>query len=189
MLDFPDYIIVKSFDIISEQSHTSSTSISKVTIGRNLPGHLFAARMRCQVRPEEAVQTLGFITALQGDNVTFRYSDPLYMNSGIEPKTITSAADKGDTFVELNNVTGLTMGMMINFDNHDKLYTITEIDGNIIVLNCRLVANVPQGALFISDGAEGVFELVPELKEASQLSNGLRHDVPSFNLRVQEALF
>lgn len=183
-MNFEDIFIIKSFDITSTVVHQSSTSRDLKTIGRNLGGHRFDARMRLEVKPEMAKAAFGFICNLQRNNQFFDYSDHLL--GGGTDRTVNGARSAGDSQIALTSVAGVSVYDFVRFASHSKLYQIIDIAGNTLTLNTPLQGSVAGSTTASMANPSLRLELPPELKQDATLASRLRRELSSINLRFWE---
>jgi len=186
-LDWPDFLIVKSIDTISNQPTVSSQARNGKTFTRELSGHRFDLNMRIDVIPTARKQAGGFFMALQSDASFVRYSAPEWAGDG-GTKTTNGARVAGDRSIAFTSITGVQVYDWLTFANHDKLYRIIDISGNTVTLNTRLQSDIPAGTAVTLDAPTGLFELAPDLKGAASFNRRLLRELSSFNLRLIEAI-
>lgn len=184
---FPDYLLIKSIDVISNQPIVTSEARNLKVLSRELSGHRFDLNMRIEVEPWNAKKAGGFFFGLQQDSATVEFSDAEWASSASN-KTVSGAVSAGVRDLTLNNVTDLNIGDWANVAGHAKLYRIIDIVGSMVTLNTPLHDDVADMAVFTVDAPEGIFELHPDLKRNAVFASKLDRELSNISLRLIEVV-
>jgi hypothetical protein len=184
---WPDYLIVKNVDVISNQPIVSSEARNLKIFTREISGHRFDINLRIDIKPVDRKKASGFLTALQADGNFVSYSAPEWAGNG-GTKVTNGARVAGDRSISFTSITNVSLFDWLTFSNHDKLYRINSILGNTVTLNTRLQSDVPGSTNVELATPTGLYELSPQLKNSSLFNRKLLRQLSSFNLRLVEAI-
>lgn len=123
----------------------------------------------------------GFLESLGGNMTAFTVVLPQYRQLGISDKTISGVSNKDIT---LDNVTGMSVGNIIQFDNSAKVYKIVAINSNTITLNTE-----PYSVLNIGNTAKlSDIEFRCKLEAAPTIVTNDNNLIEGFALTLKETI-
>lgn len=186
-MDFPNTIFKNrpSPTVSSNTPSVLSESRGLVTQSRRLPGQRWEINLTGFVLPGDNNAFSAFLFGLEGPTNTFSYPLIGFGKSSASNKTVSVAGNIGDTTVNLNNLDDVNIGEYFKFANHNKVYQVHAVNGNIATIFPYLQSGIMPAESVEFEDVKFRVRLNSNIQSFS--ANTVR-DIVTYNFRMLEAL-
>lgn len=151
MIELSDFFTIANMEWLDEYQNDESESRALQFRQRTQTGQRFEFFLTSEpLDLRELSYTMGKLNAIRqaGD---FNVRIPALSFTGVANKTLSASIAIGDIDATLSNSGGLEVGQYFKFNNHSKVYQVTEVNGSTITFWPNAVRDVSSAQAVIFD--------------------------------------
>lgn len=155
-LTLPDTFKINSVSLIDNYAYQSTTSRSLKPLSRPDGGQRFEFTISSTEMEQKAVKALmAFMAKVNRTNDKIQVYLPVWCDSDATTKTTVAELLKGESTVELNNVTDIAIGDLFTISGLTKAYTVDGLIGDNISFSPAFINDsATLGSTLTFDGCE-----------------------------------